>query len=118
MGKKWWVVFYIVFTVVNFGIYLWGNSEVREAKDLLKRAIAYRRGEIAGTEYEILQDVRITIRALRPSENWEPIKEGDLKLNSVVEWLGKGSRIILEVTPVDTAKWRRYFKEIMEGGQR
>lgn len=65
--------------------------------------------------YEVLEDVRVTIGALREKEYpREVIKNDGSVLNSSVLWLGKGSKIIIiKNSDVDIEKWRKYLKKFL-----
>lgn len=65
--------------------------------------------------YQAIEDTRIAITALREREVpvcVVKVENGqEMPLNSAVDWIGKGSYIIIISTPVDTQKWNEYFKK-------
>lgn len=65
-------------------------------------------------EYKILADARVVISALRPIEDFEILEQNGLKINSVTEWLGKDSVMFIYKKPVDTKKWKKYFKKYIQ----
>ena len=66
--------------------------------------------------FKVNQDTRVQITALRELWDFEPIEYDGIKINSSVEWLGKGSYIVIISTSVDITLWDKYMKEVVLKG--
>ena len=63
--------------------------------------------------YTIVGDTRLVINALREGEDYNTLVCEGVPIDSAVEWLGRGSEIIIREMPIDKEKWLKYLKKKM-----